>query len=197
MMTSEHELQATLLDLLPTQGHWSEEAYLWLTDQSNQLLEYSDGYIEVLPMPTKRHQAISRVLFFALFAFLQPRGGTVFYAPLRLRLPSGVFREPDLLALRDARDPRAEDRFWHGADLVVEIVSADKPDRDLVTKRREYAEAGIPEYWIVNPLNETITVLVLQDNGYREHGVFARGAQATSALLPEFAIAVNTVFDAE
>ena len=197
MMTSEQELQETILDLLPTQGNWSEDAYLWLTDQSNQLLEYSDGYIEVLPMPTDRHQVILRLLAFIFHQYLQPRGGTALFAPLRLRLRNGKYREPDLLALRNERDPRRGELYWTGADLVVEIVSADKPDRDLVTKRREYAEASIPEYWIVNPLNDTITVLVLDGSLYREHGVFARGAQATSALLPEFAIAVNTVFDAE
>lgn len=196
-MTSEQELQETILDLLPTQGNWSEDGYLWLTDQSNQLLEYSDGYIEVLPTPTDRHQVILRLLAFVFYQYLQPRGGTALFAPLRLRLRNGKYREPDLLALRDARDPRREELYWTGADLVVEIVSADRPDRDLVTKRREYAEAGIPEYWIVNPLNETITVLVLDGSSYREHGAFARGAQAMSALLPDFAIAVNVVFDAE
>jgi Uma2 family endonuclease len=41
--------------------------------------------------------------------------------------------------------------YWEGADLVVEIVNRDDPARDLETKRAEYAEAGIPEYWIVDP----------------------------------------------
>ena len=148
-------------------------------------------------MPTDRHQVILRLLAFVFYQNLQPRGGTALFAPLRLRLRNGKYREPDLLALRNERDPRRGSLYWTGADLVIEIVSADRADRDLVTKRREYAEAEIPEYWIVNPLNETITVLVLAGGSYREHGVFARGAQATSVLLPEFAIAVNTVFDAE
>ncbi|MGN6758293.1 MAG: Uma2 family endonuclease, partial [Thermomicrobiales bacterium] len=89
-----------------------------------------------------------------------------------------------------------QDRYWLGADLVLEVVSADEPARDLITKRREYAEAGIPEYWIVNPLDTTITVLVLRDGQYTEHGVFTRGQRATSALLPEFAVDVAEVFAA-
>ena len=60
----------------------------------------------------------------------------------------------------------------------------------------DYAEAGIPEYWIVNPLDETITVLALRDGTYAEHGVFRRGQRATSALLPTFAVSVSEVFDA-
>ena len=118
------------------------------------------------------------------------------FSPLRLRLPSGKFREPDVLVLLDRDDPRRADRYWHGADLVMEVVSPDRPTRDLVQKRREYAEAGIPEYWIVNPLDTTIAVLALLDGRYIEDGVFPRGAQATSALLPEFTVKVDEVFDA-
>ena len=58
----------------------------------------------------------------------------------------GVFHEPDVLLLRDRSDPRRQDRFWLGADLVVEVVSPDDPDRDLVEKRADYAAAGIAEY---------------------------------------------------
>jgi Uma2 family endonuclease len=78
----------------------------------------------------------------------------------------------------------------------VEVVSEDDPARDLVTKRREYAEAGIPEYWIVDARTETITVLQLAAGAYREHGVFPRGTAATSPLLAGLEIPANGVFDA-
>jgi Uma2 family endonuclease len=192
--TSQQELQAVLLDLLPPQGGWEEAGYLWLTDRSRRLLEFSDGIIEVLPMPTREHQEVVRALFLALFSFLQPRGGDVLFAPLRLRVWERKFREPDLLAILDARDPRAQNRYWTGVDLVMEIVSPDAPERDLVEKRREYAEAGIPEYWIVDPRDRTILVLTLAGDEYAEHGHFAAGQEATSALLPGFAVATDAVF---
>ena len=66
----------------------------------------------------------------------------------------------------------------------------------MVVKRADYAEAGIPEYWIVDPRNETITVLALEGNGYVEHGVCARGDTATSRLLAGFTVDVTAVFDA-
>lgn len=147
-------------------------------------------------MPTDKHQIISRLLFLALFAFIQPRGGTVLYAPLRLQIRPSKFREPDLLLLQDTNDPRRENAFWLGADLVIEIVSPDNPERDTRVKRVDYAEAGIPEYWIVNPLDETIVVLQLGGEQYSEHGVFGRGERATSVLLNGFAVAVDEVFDA-
>jgi Uma2 family endonuclease len=64
---------------------------------------------------------------------------------------------------------------------------------DLRTEERlrDYAEAGIPEYWIVNPLNDSITVLVLDGNDYREWAVFQRGEQASSKLLTSFSVRVH------
>ncbi len=187
----------TVLDLTLIQGMWTEEQYLKMTDYSRRLLEFTDGEIEVLPMPTRKHQAISRLLFFAFFAFVQRLGGTAFYAPLRVQIAPGRFREPDLLLLRNAQDPRNQNAYWLGADLVVEIVSPDNPERDMVTKRADYAEAGILEYWIINPEDETIMVLALADDQYIEHGVFKRGEQATSVLLDSFCVDVDSVFDAE
>ena len=108
----------------------------------------------------------------------------------------GKYREPDLLLLRDANDPRNQNAFWLGADLVIEIVSPDHPSATRRVKRADYAEAGIPEYWIVNPLDETITVLTLDGDAYTEHGIFRRGQSAASALLDGFAVRVDEVFDA-
>ncbi len=195
--TSRPSFQETLLDILPEQGTWSEAAYLWLTDNTNRLVEFTDGELEMLPMPTNKHQILLQFLFFAIHAAIHPLGGIVQFAALRMRLPTGNYREPDLLALLNADDARRQNRFWTGADLVAEVVSEDDPDRDLVQKKREYAQAGISEYWIVNPLDETVIVYRLQGKRYARHGVFGRGQQATSALLPRLTVDVTALFDAK
>lgn len=187
----------TVASLDPVQGLWTVEQYLALSDHSRHLIEFSDGYIEVLPMPTSAHQAISRFLLFALFAFVQPRGGTVLYAPLRLQVREGKFREPDLLLLLNKHDPRHQNAFWLGADLVIEIVSPDNPERDTITKRADYAEARIPEYWIVDPLAATVIVLTLRDDEYTEHGVYRHGESVISVLLTDFAVRVDDILDAQ
>jgi len=188
--------EITDIDLAVLQGMWSVEQYLALTAQTNRLLEYTDGVIEVLPMPTDKHQSISLFLLLCFLAFVRPRGGVAFYAPLRLEIRPGKFREPDLLILMRSDDPRRQNDYWRGADLVVEIVSPDNPARDLEEKPRDYAEAGIPEYWIVNPLDETVTVLTLTDGSYVEYGVFRRGDEAHSKLLDGLTVRVDQIFDA-
>lgn len=184
------------LDLEPLQGLWTEAQYLALTNQSNHLIEFTDGDIEVLPMPTDTHQRILGYLYRRLFALLELLGGIVLFAPLRVQVRPGKYREPDLLLVLNAHDPRRQDEFWLGADLVIEIVSPDRPKRDTEEKPRDYAEAQIPEYWIVNPIDETITVLTLDGDAYAAHGVFRRGEAAASALLEGFAVQVDAVFDA-
>ncbi len=196
VMTSQEALDAILSDTLPRQGRWSDEDYLWLTDRTRRLIEFTDGRIEELPLPTSTHQAILAFLYRALYAYMAPLGGAVMFSALRLRIREGKFREPDILVLRDRSDPRYQDRFWLGADLVAEIVSPDRPDRDLVDKRADYVEAGIPEYWIVDPRHDTITVLTLTAGAYVEHGVYSRGDTATSPLLNGLAIDVASTFDA-
>jgi Uma2 family endonuclease len=194
---TQQEWKDMLQEMLPPQGEWTEEQYLVLTQHSNRLVEFTDGFLEVLPMPTDHHQAILGFLYIAFFQYLKPRGGKVRFAPLRLLIRPGKFREPDLLLLLSAGDPRGQDRFWTGADLALEVVSEEKPERDLVDKRGDYAEARVPEYWIVNPQTETITVLQLQGDAYQEVGRFRRGESAASALLNGFVVDVSAVFDAD
>lgn len=186
----------TIAEAEALQGLWTQDQYLVISETTNHLIEFTDGRIEVLPMPTKRHQAVSAYIFLALVDAMRAIGGAVFYSPLRVQVREGKFREPDILLVRDAKDPRAQNAYWLGADLVMEIVSPDNPGRDIRVKRVDYAEAGIPEYWIVNPLNETITVLALDGARYEERGVFARGDEARSATLEGFGVDVSEVFDA-
>lgn len=180
--------------LFPAQGAWSEHEFLKL--ETTRLVEFSHGRLEVLPMPTDLHQAIVGFLYTVFLAYVQQTGGAVRFAPLRLRLWPGKIREPDVMLLRDANDSRRQDIYWTGADLVVEVVSEDDPGRDLVTKRHEYAQAGIPEYWIVDPRKGTIVVLVLEREAYQTHGEFGRGAVAPSATMAGVAVPVDAVFAA-
>jgi Uma2 family endonuclease len=190
------EWKDVLEDILPPQGEWTEEAYLVLTDHRNRLVEFTDGFLDVLPMSTDKHQMLLKFLFIAFYHFFETRGGVVHFAPLRLRVRPRKYREPDLLLLLSATDPRRQDRYWNGADLALEVVSEDKLERDLVDKRGDYAEARVPEYWIVNPLTESITVLRLRDAAYEEVGTYRRGESATSVLRPEFSVVVAHVFGA-
>ena len=185
--------------LYPLQGAWGELEYLAFTAATNRLVEFTDGSIEVLPMPTSSHQRIVLFLLAQLQAFVEPaRLGEVLCAPLRVKVRDGKFREPDLVFMRTENDERIGEEFWDGADLVMEVVSTDPESRkrDLQQKPLDYAEAGIPEYWIVDPLEKKITVWQLRNDAYVQHGEFHEGDAASSVLLAGLAISVGNVFRA-
>lgn len=189
------DLAWEIAELYPEQGDWTEDEYLALP--GNRLIELCDGRVEVLPMPTEAHQFIVAYLYRILHEFVMARSlGRVLFAGLPVRLHSGKFREPDVLFLAAEHRDRSRGKYWDGADLVIEVVSEHDPKRDLEIKRAEYAQAGIPEYWIINPRSGQITVLALEGGQYVVHGQFSSGQIASSRLLDGFTVDVAAVFAA-
>lgn len=187
-----------LATLFPRQGSWTVEEYLAFSAE-RPLVELAHRDVEVLPMPTDSHQRILDALFSLLLAFARNHGARVRTSGIRLRVADDLFRQPDIVYLTAARLHLRGEDFWTGADLVVEVVSGSASDRtrDLVTKRREYALAGIAEYWIVDPEPGTITVLVLEGDSYIDRGARVRGDVARSTVLEGFEAGVSAVLDAD
>lgn len=186
--------------LYPPQGSWSDDGYLSFTESTNRLIEFTDGRIEFLTMPTKSHQLILMFLLDALRRLVNPCNlGVALPAPLRVRIRQGKYREPDIVFMRTVHAGRAGEEYFDGADLVMEIVSddAESRKRDLSEKVHDYAEARIPEYWIVDPVEEQITVCSQPEvtAGYRVRQVFTRNEIAVSPLLDGFAIDVAEALD--
>jgi Uma2 family endonuclease len=191
--------------LFPRQGDWTEDDYLSLDRicDGPPWVELSNGRVEVLPMPTRTHQFILIFFFELLKAFTAVHApGIVLLSGMRVRLQKGArakFRDPDVLYMKAEHAHRCQEKFCDGADLVMEVVSPDPKDRkrDLEIKPREYARAGIAEYWIIDPQQQWIRVLTLQGRTYKLHGEFGPGTIATSVLLPGFAVSVDEVLAAE
>ena len=187
------ELTWEIARLFPAQGHWSEEEYLAL--DTNHLTEFSHGRMEVLPLPTFSHQRLVALLY-RCSQDLSKSAVWVSSCLPPCEFNSGKGNSESRISSFMAAEhaDRLGEQFWRGADLVMEIVSPDDPERDKVTKRREYAQAGIPEYWIVDPTEASITVLTLQGQEYALHGEFAAGEAASSVLLEGFKVDVDDVF---
>lgn len=180
-----------LASMFPRQGNWSVDDYLTL--DAGRLVEFDNGSIEVLEMPTLEHQRIVQFLYRWLYAFISPRNlGEVFVAPLPIRLWEGKYREPDIVFLGAQR--QMETGYPLGADWVIEVVSGDAESRrrDLRIKPPEYARAGIAEYWIVDP-NESVMIVHRLVGQQYETSIHAIGDVAKSTLLPELKVKVSDV----
>ncbi|HEY2880837.1 MAG TPA: Uma2 family endonuclease, partial [Pirellulales bacterium] len=144
------------------------------------------------------HQLLAKFLFQKLNEFVEShRLGFVLFAPSPVHLGPDNYRQPDIVYFRPDRINQGQE-YPELVDLAMEIVSADAKSqkRDYEEKRMVYAAAGIPEYWIIDPQTQTVTVLALDGKEYRIHGEFKPGAQATSVLLDGFAIDVAALFAA-
>ena len=187
------------LGLPPDGTPISAARYLELNLATNLPIERVDGRLEYLPMPSRTHQGSVGFLWTSLRGYAAAEGlnAGVVFSPFPINV-NGRERQPDVLFARDGDDPRCGEAPWTWADLLAEIVSPDDPLRDTRDKRIDYAAAGIPEYWIVDPRPafRTVTVLTLDGTEYREHGAFRDGDAAAGPLLPGFAVDVTACLDA-
>lgn len=161
-------------------------------------MELDDGELYIMPRPRIVHQFLASYLFWHIANYI-----TGFAAP-----PAEVYLDMVVILSREPRRVLAPDLavtlagnpyqivggYFEGVpDIVVEVLSTDRR-RDLVRKRRLYAEAGVLEYWIVDPRDDTVTLLELRDGEYAERSVLAVSDTLTTPLLPGLAIPLADVF---
>ena len=149
-----------------------------LPDDGNRY-ELIDGLLLVSPAPTERHQRVLASLLAALHADC-PEGLRVYTAPLDVRLAERVQLQPDLVVVTDGPAREKLDRV---PLLCVEVLSPSTRRHDVVLKRRAFEAAGIPSYWIVDPLVPSLTVLELEEGAYVQTSI-VEGDEAWTATLP-------------
>ena len=134
--------------------------------------EYIDGHLVVSPSPTKQHQKASQRLVAAFEAILPATHDTVFAWAWK---PGRDEFIPDVIVFdRATADAGSEERFTGTPALVVEILSSNRSD-DLLKKMAEYAAAGLPCYWIVDPRAETLTTCGSLEGSFVPTAVHGRG----------------------
>lgn len=135
------------------------------------------GELHVAAAPLKEHQRfLARLNFLVYQAVVLPDWGEVFFAPVDVRFPNGDQVQPDLIVLRkDRLDLYQGNKVFGAPDVVVEILSPSNRPYDEVTKARLYAEFGVPEYWIGDPLAPNLRLFALRGGVYvpiaPEHGL--------------------------
>src|SRR5947209_6247514 len=126
--------------------------------------ELVDGQLEELVPPKLRHSWTGGRLPLELGNYLDTHEPDAFWG-VELDIPTIPFfgRRPDFAYYSTADATRidlAANRVLGVPTLVVEVVSEEDEERDTVTKREEYARAGIPHYWIMDPQQRTVLTLV-------------------------------------
>jgi len=149
--------------------------------------EYVDGKVILIPPASTIHERIFQFLIQLLGLYVSELGlGEVLGSQLQTRLRTGLRRVPDLVFVSKGRTDSIREKHIEGApDLVVEIVSDDSAERDWRQKVIDYEQAGISEYWIIDPLTQQVEVLRLSEVGRYEPAQLVDGAYH-SKVAPGF-----------
>ena len=157
------------VEKLPMEGnrYTCNDYYSWNDGKRWELI---DGVAYLMsPSPTWKHQGISSNLHRQFANFLYGKPCKIYPAPFDVRLNSDTLDntvvQPDLVIICDKS--KLDDKGCNGApEMVVEILSPSTTSRDKVKKFRLYQQAGVREYWIVDPDSRTITIHLLENGKY-------------------------------
>lgn len=180
-------------------GTYSIEEYWQIRENSDALLEYIDGVIYMSPSPSTKHQRVSRKLERAFEDFLEGKPCELFHAPYDIELKSSNIEGtkvviPDISIICD-KTGFTDARYVGVPELLVEILSPSNQSHDLITKLNLYMNYGVKEYWIVNPMLDTITVYTLNEEGmYEQHDNKAETGLITSNFFSGFQVNLMEIF---
>lgn len=163
--------------------------------------EILDGELRSKAMPSVKHAHAQRKLGALLDPYAEKAGRDAessfwIVTEAEILLPGRQPVRPDIAAWRRARMPELPDSFAVELlpDWVCEVVSKEDPHRDTVIKRRDYARAGIPYYWLLDLRTESATALTLAAGDYVVAGEAQRGGELRAEPFSQLAIAVDALF---
>ena len=146
----------------PAPGQWRYED-LFALPEDGRRYEIIEGTLIELPRVSWAHASVVANLLPIFGRIAQGLGGKIVTAPLDVFFPGADPVQPDILVVLPDGKARPSRRGLDGApDLVVEVISPSHRGHDLLTKRSLYAQAGVREYWLIDPDARRIDVLALE-----------------------------------
>lgn len=153
---------------LPQEKLYTEADYYALPKESRA--ELIDGKFYYQAAPSRIHQKILNAINNTIFNYIREKGGLceVYPAPFAVKLREDwkTIVEPDISVICDRS--KLTDQGCTGApDWIVEVVSPNNSSHDYIRKLNLYADAGVREYWIVNPMEQTVFVYHLEQESFK------------------------------
>jgi len=177
----------------------------YMTWQFEGMVELIRGKIyKMSPAPGRVHQQVSTNLLVLIGSHFSKKECQVFHAPFDVRLPSisnkkeqiDTIIQPDLCVVCDLS--KLDEQGCNGApDWIIEILSKSTAKKDLNEKYDLYQHAGVKEYWIVHPHEQTVLVYLLINGQYQlqSNKPYSNDDKVSSTLFPELVVDLEKVFD--
>ena len=167
----------------------------YVTFPDEPRVEIIEGEPYVVPAPNRRHQEVLGRLHLRIGTYVEQHGGGwVFVAPFDVVLTDMDIVQPDIVFVADDTDVLNDANIRGTPSFVIEVLSPSHPERDRKLKLAAYERTGVPEYWIVDPGAETVTVYRLGGDAY-DAPVITRAPDVVTSLRPAgFALDVGDLF---
>jgi Uma2 family endonuclease len=170
-----------------------------IREKKEEIFEYIDGFVYMSPSPSTKHQRVSGNLFIKFSNFIEGKSCEVFHAPFDIELKNESMEGtkivvPDLTLICD-KSGFTESRYIGVPNLIVEILSPSNQSHDLITKLNLYMTYRVKEYWIVNPMLNSVTVYALNNEEmYIQHDMKTDNGRITSKFLNGFSVDLQEIF---
>jgi Uma2 family endonuclease len=190
----------TLQELDMNKTYTYADYFRWKLEERVELIR--GRIFKMSPAPNRRHQQISGNIFYELKRFVQRGPCEVYSAPFDVRLPRRsasdkditTVLQPDVCVVCDAG--KLDEKGCVGApDIVVEVLSPGNNAKELKNKYEVYEEAGVREYWVVSPQDETVLVYTLTGGKYTASRMMVAGDSVHSTVLNGFSLDVARLFE--
>ena len=187
----------------PSTSYTGKYSYAdYLSWQLDEMVEIIKGKLfKMTAAPSRIHQKMTLKLGSVLLQFLNKNPCEVYIAPFDVRLPKASTRnediytvvQPDICVICDK--DKLDDAGCLGApDLIVEILSPGNNKKELQHKYEVYQESGVKEYWILQPIEQTLLIYTLQNGHYVSSRLMTSGDMVTSSVLPGFNLDLEDFF---
>lgn len=193
-------LPITDISQLDLNGSYTYADYLlWQFEERVELIR--GKLFRMSPAPNRRHQTMLGELHLQIAPFFKKQHCQVFLAPFDVRLSVSKRKgqdttvvQPDLCVICDL--DKLDERGCAGApDLIIEILSPGNSKKEMREKFEVYEEAGVREYWLVNPLDNVVLVYVLNEAGkYIGLAPVTEDQELRAAIFPDLVIDLKEVF---
>lgn len=173
------------------QRHTYADYLTWSATSGNEVVD-GVAYVREPPAPSRLHQEVVVDLCRQVSISLDGKPCRVYVAPFDVRLPKDgaddddqidTVVQPDILIVCDLQ--KLDDRGMRGApDWIAEVLSPSTASYDRGTKLRAYERAGVPEVWLIEPTDRTVTIYRLLAGHYAQPVVLELRGQTVVAAVP-------------
>ena len=180
----------------PRQGEWTYRHYAVIPDE--QRYEIIDGILYIAPTAhTVLHQQIAACIGYYFYSYITLRyRGDVLPGPIDVEVAPNTVVQPDFLVFlgRLSSEFLTVSHIIGAPDLLVEILEPNTAEHDRGRKYNAYARSGVREYWIVDPLINSVEIYSLEAGIYHLLGIFRREDMLPSRVIEDFPVRVDQFF---